>query len=369
MARIPVVLALLLLTACVEPAAPRNGAPVVAPAPMKDPTPAVMAPPGESPVKVAPSPAPVKPPAPAPPESTLLVSPARAATILWADDEPGKKSALAACAGKLEKALVRCLLGRRYADDPAAQTLALDLYDRVEVVAGLEAAYSAEFGYRGVIQIVPERPVGRLRRHLQWIRDGFAALDEVYSALERRAGKPLKYRWKGLELKFYRSVDRNTPSAYANAWYFGYNVNGSLLKSAEGVRDTLVHEIFHMNDAERRWWSGAALQAAYDGILTRCPIPKGGKWPTRKCLAPWAPAATTVKGGTYYAFQPGNDVHEYGAELGLRYFLEQREALAGRRVAAPFKCGNAVNAGSWALLVAEFFAGADAVPACKSPPK
>ncbi|MBU1411630.1 hypothetical protein KKC22_08950, partial [Myxococcota bacterium] len=78
---------------------------------------------------------------------------------------------------------------------------------------------------------------------------------------------------------------------------------------------------------------------------------------------------TTVKGGTYYAFQPGNDVHEYAAELGLRYFLEQREALASRRIAAPFKCANAVNAASWLLHVTEFHAGADAVPACKSPPK
>ena len=317
------------------------------------------------------APAKVTKPAPAPvvPKSTLLVSADRAAEILWADDEPGRKAALAGCKGKLEKEQVQCLLAARYADDAKSAELARNLYDQSEVVAGLEAAYSAEFGYRGVIQIVPERPVGRHRQHLQWIHDGFSSLDEVYGALEKRAGMPLKYRWKGLELRFFRSVNRNTPSAYANRWYFGYNVSGSLLRSAEGVRDTLVHEIFHMNDSEHGWWSGTALQANYDGILARCPVPKGGKWPTRKCLAPWAPAATTVKGGTYYAFQPGNDVHEYGAELGLRYFIEQREALAGRRNATPFKCANAVNAASWALLVAEFYAGADAVPACKTAPK
>ncbi|PKN17054.1 MAG: hypothetical protein CVU65_18590, partial [Deltaproteobacteria bacterium HGW-Deltaproteobacteria-22] len=120
---------------------------------------------------------------------------------------------------------------------------------------------------------------------------------------------------------------------------------------------------------DHSWWSGPALQATYDGILARCPIPVGGKWPTRRCLRPWAPAQTTVKGGTYYAFQPGNDVHEYAAELGLRYFLEQREALASRRIAAPFKCANAVNAASWLLHVTEFHAGADAVPACPAPPR
>ena len=306
---------------------------------------------------------------PAQPASSLLVLSSRAAEILYADDEPGRKSALASCSGKVEKELVRCLLAVRYADDAKAAGLARDLYDRAEVVAGLEKARRTEFGYRGEIQLVPERPVGRYREHLRWVLSAFTEIDDIYSALEKRAGKPMKYRWKGLELRFFRSVNRTTPAAFASAWYVAYNVSGSLMRSAEGVRDTLVHELFHMNDADHSWWSGPALQATYDGILARCPIPVGGKWPTRRCLRPWAPAQTTVKGGTYYAFQPGNDVHEYAAELGLRYFLEQREALASRRIAAPFKCANAVNAASWLLHVTEFHAGADAVPACPAPPR
>ncbi|MBU1243954.1 hypothetical protein KJ612_12190 [Myxococcota bacterium] len=47
------------------------------------------------------------------------------------------------------------------------------------------------------------------------------------------------------------------------------------------MRDTLVHELFHMNDSGHRRWSAPALQAINDGILARCPIPGGGKWPTQ----------------------------------------------------------------------------------------
>jgi hypothetical protein len=72
-----------------------------------------------------------------------------------------------------------------------------------------------------------------------------------------------------------------------------------------------------------------------------------------------------VRGGTYYAFQPGNGVPEYAAELAIRYYREHRALLAGRRLPAPaFKCGNEHNGRAWRLLVEEFFAGVDLVPAC-----
>ena len=37
------------------------------------------------------------------------------------------------------------------------------------------------------------------------------------------------------------------------------------------------------------------------------------------CLAPYAPTATIVRRGTYYAFQPGNDVREYARQRLRRY--------------------------------------------------
>jgi len=87
-----------------------------------------------------------------------------------------------------------------------------------------------------------------------------------------------------------------------------------------------------------------------------------------KCLAPYAPNSTMVRGGTFYAFQPnnGNGVHEYAAELALRYFKEQTEMAHSKQLSkAAFKCGPAENARAWVALVDEFFAGQDLVPACK----
>jgi hypothetical protein len=74
-----------------------------------------------------------------------------------------------------------------------------------------------------------------------------------------------------------------------------------------------------------------------------------------------------VRGGTYYAFQPNNGavVHEYAAELAVRYWKEQSEMLAkGKLARKAFKCGPAENARSWRALVDEFFAGVDRVPTC-----
>lgn len=72
-----------------------------------------------------------------------------------------------------------------------------------------------------------------------------------------------------------------------------------------------------------------------------------------------------VRGGTFYSFQPGNDVREYGADLAVRYYREQRGALGqGPRVSPAFKCGTKENARAWALFVEEFFGGIDRVSAC-----
>jgi hypothetical protein len=104
------------------------------------------------------------------------------------------------------------------------------------------------------------------------------------------------------------------------------------------------------------------LRADYAAILERC-----GAKRAMKCLAPYAPNDTTVRGGTYYAFQSnnGDTVHEYAAELAVRYFKEQSEMLrAGKLSRAAFKCGPPENARAWQSLVSEFFDGRDLVPAC-----
>jgi hypothetical protein len=163
-------------------------------------------------------------------------------------------------------------------------------------------------------------------------------------------------------------VGRTTPSAYAEGWSVSYNVSGSLLVSADAVRETLFHEIFHLNDFAHGDWSGSQLRSIFDAIVSRCG--------TRvACLRPYAPGDTMVRGGTYYAFQPDNGeaVHEYAAELALRWYQEQRAVLRhearlpARLPARPaFKCGPEENRRAWEAMVAEFFGGADATPACSS---
>ena len=141
-----------------------------------------------------------------------------------------------------------------------------------------------------------------------------------------------------------------------------------LVRAPEVAAMALVHEIFHLNDAAHattggRWWSERALGADYDAIVKKCGT-------SRACLAPFAPNHTTVRGGTYYAFQPGNGVVEYAAELALRYYREQRAVLFGlprSRGGAekPFKCGPPVNGRAWASMRDEFFGGVDVVPPCR----
>lgn len=149
-------------------------------------------------------------------------------------------------------------------------------------------------------------------------------------------------------------------TAYAHDWTIGYNLSGSLLVSEDAARETLFHEIFHLNDAARSWWSTRVLDGAYDGLVQKCHA-------NAVCLTPNAPTDTMVRGGTYYAFQPGNDVREYGAELALRYYREQRAVKRGApaKKGASFKCGPAPNPEVWAKMRDAFFGGVDRTPSCR----
>jgi hypothetical protein len=174
------------------------------------------------------------------------------------------------------------------------------------------------------------------------------------------------YRWRDLELRFVRSVGKRTPSAYAMKWLVTHNVVGSLLTTERGVRETYVHELFHLNDFDHGDWSAKTLTIDYKAIVKKCGR-TGAK--AVKCLAPFAPNDTKVRAsGTYYAFQPnnGDSVHEYAAELAVRYFKEQSAMRDAGRLAAPaFKCATPENARAWTALVDEFFGGRDLIPACK----
>ncbi len=254
-----------------------------------------------------------------------------------------------------------CMIENAYAADPKAQALALALFRDTGTVAGVGPDEVMDGGYRGKIRLVPQLPLGTYRKHLVWTDGALRSIDTFFAELFADQTPEPSYRWHALSLRFVRSINKRTPSAYAFGWTIEYNVHGSLLTSAPGVLETLFHELFHNNDFEHGDWSAKTLQQDYDAIVARC----GTK---AACLTPYAPNKTRVKAtGTYYAFQPGNGngVHEYAAELAVRYFTEQRQMLRDGKLAKPaFKCGPVENARSWQALVTEFFAGRDLVPPC-----
>ena len=256
-------------------------------------------------------------------------------------------------------AAIPCMIERAYRGDPKARDLALALYRDTGNVAGVGPTEIMDGGYRGKIKLVPQLPLGKYRQHLTWVHGSFSDIDSFFRQLFGTTTAPA-YRWRAYQLRFIRSVGKRTPSAYAMGWIVAYNVEGSLLTNAAGVRETIFHELFHSNDFAHGDWSARTLQQDYDAIVAKC----GTKI---ACLTPYAPNSTRVRGGTYYAFQPnnGNGVHEYAAELAVRYWKEHGELLAKKRLTKPaFKCGPAENGRAWKALVDEFFAGRDLVPAC-----
>lgn len=252
----------------------------------------------------------------------------------------------------------RDAVAARFASDAEAARLALDLFDAYGDVVDTLPAQRYDGGYRGVVSLVPALPVGDYRKHLAWVSTAMHDFDDFFASVGRRATAPVRYRWRGLTFLFFRSVGNTTPNAFAQGWTVSYNVHGSIDTSADATRETLFHELFHLSDFDHGDWSPGHLTATQDAIERRCGT-------STACLAPYAPTSTIVRRGTYYAFQPGNDVHEYAAEVALRWYREQRAVVRGERPVRPaFKCGPPENARAWQAVAAEFFGGVDLVPPC-----
>jgi hypothetical protein len=314
-----------------------------------------------TPESIRASPAPAPTPAPAPASANPFGS--EEADHLLFPEAADALDARAACrADKPERERIRCLIALRYRDDAVAADLALDLYAQSGSIPGLDVAKDFDGKYRGLLHFVPALPIAGERRHLEWV--SFAFRD--YEAFFRDLGvtSDTLFRWRTLALRFFRSVGVPTPSAYAEGWAIAYNVAGTLNASPESVRETLFHELFHLNDEFHRAWSSRTLAVDYAAIVKRCHASKA-------CLAPYAPSrsmahgASGDAGSTYYAFHPANTVEEYAAEVALRYYREQRAALHHETLAEPpFKCGPDENGRAWRALASEFFAGVDHVGAC-----
>ena len=291
-------------------------------------------------------------------------------TVLFAEKTTAAPI-VAACPVSLPPdARVRCLYDERYKGDAKAAGIAHELFVKWHIVAGVEIGHTMDGGYRGMIRIEPAVPVRENRHHLEWVAAAIRDFDTFFGELEKyRAGtgrsvlftagaaSPKPYRFEPITLRFMRSVGARTPAAYAHDWEVAYNFNGTLNISADSVRETMFHEIFHLNDAAHGSWSPQALGEVFDLVAKKCGT-------SIACLTPYTPNETIVRGGTYYSFQPGNGVMEYAAELALRYYREERAALRDLPKVKPFKCGPPENAKAWALMRDQFFVGIDAVPPC-----
>lgn len=287
--------------------------------------------------------------------SPLLLAATPAAQTVSLDDARRILPSAPACEN------VACLLELAYRADPEAAKLALQLYRDAAAVAGVGPDEVLDGGFRGTIHLVPQLPMGAHRKHLAWVSGGLRDTHRFFEQLFANRPPPA-YRWQGLQLRFVRSIAKRRPSAYAFGWTIEYNVQGSLNTSAQSVSETLFHELFHLNDEAHDDWSARALKPDYESISKAC-----GPKPSIACLTPYAPNDTRVRGGTYYAFQQnnGDTVHEYAAELAVRYYKEQSQMLAAGKLRKPaFKCGPSVNARAWNALVSEFFDGRDLTPEC-----
>jgi hypothetical protein len=300
-------------------------------------------------------------PAPAPPVAIATPPIDAGADVDAAVAEPEAPSA--AELAKLEE---------RFKADPKAAAIAREMFTTWRIVADVENAQTMDGGYRGHIRLEPALPVKAERRHLEWIMLALRDFERFFSELDAASPKAPhahRYKWRPLALRFTRSIAARTPSAYATGALaeggeptVAWNLAGSLHTSPDAVRDTLFHEIFHLNDAAHApqgetAWSIAALSGPFDSVVHKCGT-------SIACLAPYSPNDTIVRGGTYYSFQPGNGVREYAAELAVRYYREQRAVLRALPHVKPFKCGPPENAEAWAKLRDEMFDGVDRVPPC-----
>jgi hypothetical protein len=298
--------------------------------------------------------APVAPP-PEPSREPTPFGSEEAEQILFADDTDS--AARAACfRDHPEPERVGCLLRVRYRGDAEATSVALAMHAQSGNIAGVQPAQLFDGGYRGVLKFVPSLPTGQARTHLAWVAAAFRDYEQLFADLG--APSSTTFRWRALEVRFFRSLKVRTPSAFAQGWSIGYNLSGSLNVSEQWVRETMFHELFHLNDEAHGNWSTTALASIHAAIKQKC----GASTP---CLRPYAPSSTIVNGSTYYAFHPKNPVTEYGGELALRYYREHRAILRKEALTeAPFKCGPEENARAWSSMVKEFFGGIDRVPAC-----
>ncbi len=254
---------------------------------------------------------------------------------------------------------IRCLISLRYADEVESKKLALSLYEETGSLAGLLPEETNQDSKGHKVRLKPARPIGKNKVHLEWILGAMREYARFFQELDKRKKTPLVMRDRPLDFRFFYTEEGGTPSAFAVGRNIGYNLNGTLNVHDEAVRDTLFHEIFHLNDVWQDNFSARVLAPIEARILATCKN-------NVKCLSQYAPTDTTMNGKPY-AFTDGGSGKEYAAELALRYFREQRLMMDGKPLPiAAFKCGPPENKDAMGLMIEVFFGGVDLVADCES---
>ncbi|HEU4405196.1 MAG TPA: hypothetical protein VFS43_07895 [Polyangiaceae bacterium] len=314
------------------------------------------------------------------------VTPVQASEVLFT--RPSERTAWTATCRGAKGGPIPCLLEGRYAGDAGALRLALSLYARTGSVAGPddERWVTRHDGARA--HVLPALPVGPSREQLDLVARALFGVNDVLSEIARQTGQAPRFRATGLRVRFFRPEGPADAEVYTSEGQLGVPIEvppaprpsrppprgrqrggPARLASAHAheppparppvSRDDLVRALARLNDAEHGGWSARALEAAYRSIVARC-------GDDARCAArfdPRPPAADRPA-----LFRPGGDPADYGAELVVRFYREQKAALARPRRQPPprsaFKCAAPENGFAWSLVAGEFFAGFDRSAAC-----
>ncbi|MBK7539385.1 MAG: hypothetical protein IPI49_29305 [Myxococcales bacterium] len=177
------------------------------------------------------------PPAP-PPIAPLSIQ--EAAAVLYAGQVPAACAGLQAAAvapAQVTRDVIECMLTERYRKDRKAQDLALAFYRTSGSVAGVGEPETMDGGYRGTIRLVPQL-TGAHRLHLARVlaaSASFKSCSPIVRGRRRRAAVSLAQPGRAL-----RALGGQAHAQRICVdWTVTYNVRGSLLGSADGVRETL----------------------------------------------------------------------------------------------------------------------------------
>jgi hypothetical protein len=129
-------------------------------------------------------------------------------------DDVRRAGACAGVAASDRAAGVRCLIEAEFSTDRRALSLAMGLLGAGGHVVGVERPYDMDGGFRGLIHIVPERPVGAYRRHLAWLAVRY--FNEQHAYLSGRPPRGGRFKcgprenleaWNALVEEFFGGVD------------------------------------------------------------------------------------------------------------------------------------------------------------------